>query len=333
MKSNYTRIAMEVAAWVVFIVFPLLLFPSLRPYGMIGNLNPVLAGTLIIHTLLIVFYYLNCYYFLPKFYFPKKIQNYFLICIGYLLALILLLQTNKEFNPLPSPFFPYANVAFIITIVIRFILVFLLSLGVTSYTRLKKAEEEKLKAELSYLKSQINPHFLFNTLNSIYALTVKKSDFAPESVTKLASIMRYVIAEAAEDIVTLEKEISYLTAYIELEKLRLTSKVSLTYTVTGSMENKFISPLIFIPLVENAFKHGVSTTENSEINIKLDVVGNKLSLNITNTKVKREKLNSTGLGIDNVTKRLGLVYGGKHLLEIRENENNFIVNLDLILNA
>jgi sensor histidine kinase YesM len=261
MKSRYIRITIEILVWTGFIIFPLILFPTIQPYVDKGIINPATTGIIITHSLLFVFYYFNYYYALPHFYFTRKYKVYFPLVLSCLLLLILIMLSNKEFNPLPSPPFKYARVAFMVSIILRFLMMLLLSLGFASYNRLRQAEEEKLKSELSYLKAQINPHFLFNTLNSIYALAVKKSDSTPESITKLASIMRYVITDAAQETVALEKEINYVSAYIELEKLRLTSKVKLNYILKGNFVGKQISPMIFIPLIENTFKHGVSTSE------------------------------------------------------------------------
>mgnify|MGYP000901177134 FL=1 len=240
--------------------------------------------------------------------------------------------SNRNFNPLPSPPFKYATLAFTISIALRFLMMLLLSLGFSSYNRLRLAEKEKLKTELSYLKAQINPHFLFNTLNSIYALTVKRSDSAPESVTRLASIMRYVITDASLDKVSLEKEIHYISAYIDLEKLRLTNKVKFKYELKGDFAGVKIAPMIFLPLIENAFKYGVSTHENSEIDIQITREQNIITFLSKNTKLKHDKNNSTGLGLKNVKKRLELIYGGKHEIIIHNAEDFFSVKLSITLN-
>lgn len=332
MKNKYVRISFEILVWTCFIVFPLILFPTLQPFVDKGIINPPLLGVIITHSLLIVLYYFNYYYALPKFYFKKLYLRYFPLMALCLAALILVMLSNPDFNPLPSPPFIYAKTAFVISVALRFMMMLLLSLGFASYNRLRASEAEKLKSELSYLKAQINPHFLFNTLNSIYALTVKKTDSASESITKLAAIMRYAITDAANDEVPLEKEINYIASYIELEKLRLTEKVKLEYEAGGDFGGKKISPMIFVPLIENAFKHGVSTVEESKIAIRIFLKKNVLTVTIKNTKVKRDKTNNNGLGISNVKKRLGLTYIGKHKLRIEDFEKEFFVNLELTLN-
>jgi hypothetical protein len=330
-KKRSVRLFIEPLIWLAFIIFPIILFPTLQPFIDKGMINPPLKGLLITHSLLIVFYYFNYFYALPKYYFARRYSTYFSVIISCLMGLLIIMLSDASYNPLPSPPFRYATMAFIFSILVRFVMILLLSLGIASYNRLQQAEEDRLKSELSYLKAQINPHFLFNTLNSIYALAVQKSDAAPESVTKLAAIMRYVITDAASDLVSLEKEINYVSSYIELEKLRLTSRVSLQYNVTGNFVGHRISPMVLIPLVENAFKHGVSTSEDSQIEINIRLESKTLTLHVRNTKIKRDKADSTGLGIENVKRRLNLLYTGKHDLSISETEKDFSANLVLIL--
>jgi hypothetical protein len=334
MKSKNTRIIVELIAWAILFAFPLVLFPGFLPIDANGSINIVFIGLSITNVSLISFYYFNSYFLIPKFYFPKKYFTYVICLAGYMLIVISVLQLKKEFNPLPSPPFRFANATFIASIVIRFVMLFLLSLGISSYSRMKSAEQEKIKAELSFLKAQINPHFLFNTLNSIYALTVKKSDSAPESITKLSSIMRYVITDAAQDFVSLEKELAYVSNYVELEKFRLTQKINLEYKVTGNFLGKEIAPLIFIPFIENAFKHGVSTQENSSISILITLEKNQLHLLVKNTKLKSRSSvhENTGLGIENTKQRLSLLYPGKHELHIKDNADEFSVDLKITLN-
>jgi sensor histidine kinase YesM len=332
MKRNYIRVIVELIVWSFFIGFPLLIFPSFKPYLSEGRFQPLLTGILITHVFLIGFYYFNYYYALPRFYFTRSYPVYFLLTISLFLILTFVMLSRENFNPLSSTGFGYPKFLFVFSIFIRFLIVFLISVGFASYQRLKQTEEEKLRAELSFLKAQINPHFLFNTLNSIYALTVLKSNSAPEAITRLSAIMRYVISEAAQEYVPLEKEINYISSYVELEKLRLTNKVELNYAVNGNTQGKQIAPLIFIPLVENAFKYGVSTIEASAIAIRIDVSEQQLSLYVSNTKHRHDKSNSNDLGIENVKRRLNLLYLGKHHLTIEDQEKNFVVNLTMQLN-
>lgn len=332
MKSKRFLLVIQIIAWLVFIIFPAFIYSTIQPSIANGILNPTLTGIILLHTLLMGFYYFNYYYLIPKFYFTKKNRIYFGIITGSLLFMFLIMQMNEAFSPFYQAPIKYGEFLFLFSIKIRFIMIVLLSLGIANYNRLKQIEEEKLKAELSYLKAQINPHFLFNTLNSVYALTVQKSDSAPESITKLSAIMRYSITDAVQDFVALDKELNYLNAYVELEKLRLTEKVKLNYTVSGLTTGKQIAPLIFIPFVENAFKYGVSTKENSVIDIAITIDKNNLDVSVKNTKIRTDSKNKLGLGIENTKKRLNLIYPEKHNLEIKDFEKDFSVHLTLTLN-
>jgi hypothetical protein len=332
MKGKYSQIVIEVIASASFIFFPLLLFPTIRPFVMNGYLNPALKGIIIAHSLLIAFYFFNSYYFIPRFFFTGKKQIFAIIATSFFLLLVLIMLSDPDFNPLPSPPFRYAVLTFVLSLFIRFMMVMLFSLGITNIARLKLIEKEKVQTELSYLKAQINPHFLFNTLNSIYALTVKQSGQAPEAITRLSSIMRYVFADTRHDYVPLEKEINYVTSYIELERLRLTDKVKLTYSVTGIGTGKMVAPMILIPLIENAFKHGVSTREASEISIAITINNNELTLVTENTRHGTENKPGTGTGLTNVRRRLTLLYPGRHTLKIDETDHRFSATLALQLN-
>jgi sensor histidine kinase YesM len=329
MKGRYTRIIIEIIASVAFIFFPLLLFPTIQPFTVNGSLNSALKGILIAHSLLIAFYFFNSYYLIPKFFFTGKRNIYGLISLSFFTLLVLIMVTDPNYNPLPSPPFKYSTFTFIFSLVLRFMVVMLFSLGITNMARLQRIEKEQVQTELAYLKAQINPHFLFNTLNSIYALTVKKSDQAPEAITRLSAIMRYVFAETVHDHVPLEKEINYVSSYIELERLRLTDKVKLSYVVDGNPAGKKIAPMILIPLIENAFKHGISTREECSIGIAINIEPKKLVLSVINSKHRSDDKNSTGLGLSNVRRRLNLLYPGKHVLRTSETIENFSAKLEL----
>ena len=145
--------------------------------------------------------------------------------------------------------------------------------------QLKQTEEDKLNTELSYLKAQINPHFLFNTLNSIYSLAItENADQTSSAIVKLSGMMRYVISEANKDFVSLEKEVNYVKDYIEMQKLRLGNTVKIDPSVSGHYFIKKIAPLMLISFIENAFKHGVNAEAHSVILIELNIIDNDLTL-------------------------------------------------------
>lgn len=212
-----------------------------------------------------------------------------------------------------------------------FIAVLLFSLIIRIVNRWKQTEKQRLLAELSNLKAQINPHFLFNALNSIYALSLEKSDQAPNAVIRLSGMMRYVIYEAGKEWVPLEMEMNYLRDYIALQQMRFGHTVSLTFTVTGSAQGKHIAPLILIPFVENAFKHGVNPEEDSIIRIAVTIENNALSLQVFNHKVhvKHYEAGGGGIGLDNTRKRLHIIYPGQHALSIADAATDYTVLLIL----
>jgi len=196
-------------------------------------------------------------------------------------------------------------------------------------------QRQSLQSELNFLKSQINPHFLFNTLNSLYALTLKKSDKAPEIVLRLSEMMRYMLYECNEPKVPLSKEIKYVKNYLELEKLRHGKKFRIDLNIDGSVNGQMITPLLFIPFLENSFKHGMDLQlSEGYVKIDLKVLDDHLNLGVENSKSKiihKTDKKSGGIGLVNVKRRLKLVYPKKHALDIQEKENQFKVSLDLDL--
>lgn len=198
----------------------------------------------------------------------------------------------------------------------------------------RELENQKLRAELSFLKMQINPHFLFNALNNIYSLTViEKSKKAGDSVLKLAEMMRYVLYEKEdeENKVPLDKEIKQLNNHIDLEKLRHAEDIYLDFSIEGDTIGKRIAPLLLFPLLENACKHGVLTNPQKPITMQLKVTGNQLHFSIENVKNNYHKDKTGGIGIQNVRKRLDLIYQHNYSINIRENDDDFFVELSLPL--
>ncbi|HEY0899723.1 MAG TPA: sensor histidine kinase, partial [Sphingobacteriaceae bacterium] len=190
---------------------------------------------------------------------------------------------------------------------------------------------EKLTAELAFLRSQINPHFLFNCLNNIYSLAYQKSDRTAEAVMKLSEIMRYMLYESNDSRVELSKEIRYLENFIELQKLRFKGNSYVELGVSGVEPHQQIVPLILIPFVENAFKHGVSTDAEDPIRIHIAVHENELKFTISNRMCIQNKDETGGIGLMNVQRRLDLLYPGKHQLNISNGDGIYSAELSLIL--
>jgi two-component system, LytTR family, sensor kinase len=188
---------------------------------------------------------------------------------------------------------------------------------------------QRQAGELALLKSQVNPHFLFNTLNNIYALVYHKSDEAPEAVVKFSSIMRYVLFDANAEKVDLDKEIEYLESYIELQKLRIKHPEFVDLKMEGNTSGLTIAPMLLIPFVENAFKHG-SKNHSPGIYIHLRIEDRHIRFEVSNYIRKEGQLSEkqfSGIGLSNIQRRLDLIYPGKNKLEIKQEENQFKINL------
>lgn len=192
-------------------------------------------------------------------------------------------------------------------------------------------EKEKLNAELGFLKSQVNPHFLFNSLNSIYSLAHRKADETETAILQLSQMMRYMIYDSNTNNVLLDKELEYLQNYIDLKKLRLPSNIDVQFKISGDTKGLIIEPMLIIPFIENAFKHGISYAENCYINIEIECIGDQLRLFVTNKLIKRSKDEVGGLGLENVKKRLNLLYPDNYSLDIAISDNTYSTTLILFL--
>lgn len=197
----------------------------------------------------------------------------------------------------------------------------------------KDLENQKLKAELSMLKLQISPHFLFNTLNNIYSLAFQQRAQAPEAILKLSEIMRYMLYETNADQVSLQREITHIENFITLHKLRL-RKTEVLFHIEGDYQGKQIAPMLMLPLVENAFKYGVSTKEATNICFNLSVVDNKLSFRTENRIFKQmepTRQEEGGIGLRNTRKRLDFLYPDKHQFATRSKNGVFVAELEVAL--
>lgn len=207
------------------------------------------------------------------------------------------------------------------------------------FSFLKTSEEKKalenatLKAEINQLKSQINPHFLFNTLNSIYSLAHHNPEKTQQAVLKLSEIMRYMIYDATAEKIPLHKDIHYLTSYIELQRLRLSDKITINYEVKGELQGITIAPMLLSTFVENAFKHGISYMHASSINIIIQVFDKTLTLLVSNPVLNGQKSEAGGVGLQNAKRRLELMYPGNYWLYIEQDTQLFAVNLKINLSC
>lgn len=349
MNKRILTITVHVAAWACFFLLPIVFFARPRDAdfqyteGMIWRI-------ICIDAYLLLFYYSNTQILIPRLLTKRKWFLYILIIIALLFLFLFLHRVFDDIirSEMPEkirermqrrrhsyfyPFTPTTAVFFLVFTVSTCTRVIQEWLGIEN--KKKEIENEKLATELSFLKSQINPHFLFNTLNNIYSLALVKSDATADAVLKLSSIMRYVLSETKHDTVPLDKEIQFVKHFIELQKVRLTDKVTIEFNVEGETEGKQIAPLLLIPFVENAFKYGVSTKENSKLLFEVKTDANTIYFNATNDMVSYDKGNgnNTGIGLKNTRRRLELLYPDKHTLSVLKGNKQFIVNLILKNNA
>ncbi|HEX6914226.1 MAG TPA: histidine kinase [Chitinophagaceae bacterium] len=356
MKKNKKLISFvaHIIAWICFFSLPYIFLPRARNGQMFNVSNNMLATYIVICLFLILFYYLNTLVLIPRLFKQKRWLLYF-SAVGVCFLLFLNApkpiadlvvkpqnrvartteqRTDNSQRRRPTKLTHYPGSY------LGFILVFAVGLAISAIQEWLKAEDlkkemehQKLNTELSLLKSQINPHFFFNTLNNIYSLAIIKSDDTASSILKLSSIMRYVLTETNHDFVSLASEIEFLQNYVNLQSVRLTDKVKLLVELDGETSDRQIAPLLLIPFVENAFKYGVSTVEPSEISISLHTEGSKLLFTVNNTILHAAKHSAvnTGIGIANVRRRLELLYPGKHKLDISEQDGIYRVNLEINL--
>jgi len=288
------------------------------------------------------FFYFNYLYLVPKF---LKNRNIFQYLIALILALIIFTPVyyflEQNFYPLLG--WKSYNVdlnfsfALMITLSANFLHIFL---GILlSYLmdwrsmRMKKeiAEKDQLKTELAFLKSQVNPHFLFNTINDIYALTRQQSEQAPDALLKLSELLRYMLRESDDPLVPLGKEIEYLENVIELQKIGQKGRSYIDFKVIGNIEQQKIAPLILINFIENAFKHGIFNNPATPITILIKLDTTTVHFRIQNRVNTFKKDKTGGIGLVNVKRRLALIYPDKHKLLITQDPANFTVDLKIDL--
>jgi two-component sensor histidine kinase len=334
--SRFPVILVHLLFWAAFLLLPLVFIENYEDREKFLRF----WGYQIILTA--IYYYLNYLIFIPKILFRKKLALYILTLVVVLGMMMVITHYYREllhnleiykhrengfdWKIVYIPLFPCV-LAFGISTFVR-----LTGQWMSSERRKQDLENEKLNSELGFLKSQINPHFLFNTLNNICSLARKKSDETENALIKLSEIMRYMIDDSKEDKVLLSKEIEYLNNYIELQRLRLSGKVKIEFTITGDPQSKVIDPLLLIPFVENAFKHGISYREEPVISISLKIDDRTLNFHIENTIFgsNGESLpEEPGIGLRNVRRRLDLLYPEKHELRITEEGERFRVDLTI----
>lgn len=287
--------------------------------------------------------YVNLIFFIPLFFHERKFVQYALVVISFIvlftLALcvveIYILGMYKNFND--PHLFRHLFMTNLVIITIFVVTTSSLKLSKKWYmnrAEMQRLRLEKAEAELQFLRTQVNPHFLFNTLNNIYALVLsKENDKAGGMILKLSDIMDYMIHDSKAESVLLQTEINHIGNYLDLEKIRLTGQDHIDFVSQTDADHYRIAPFILLPFIENGFKHGISNTiNNGYIKINIHAASGVLKFKVENSKpASSDKSINNGIGLSNIKRRLEIIYPGKHELEILDNPCSFKVSLSVRL--
>lgn len=338
--KRYQAIIIHLLVWGFVFSLPYIFFLQWQEGRMPAELaHKILVMNIIMNFFWVATFYLNTQFLIPRILYLRNVLVYLLVNLGLLSAILLInrlvfealvfgssYSINKALwhNALPFLFFVLIAVAFR-TVNDRLEL----------ESRTKEQERETLKTELSFLRSQISPHFLFNVLNNIVALVRLKSEELEPTILKLSSLMQYMLYETDEDKALLKSEVDYLRNYIDLQKLRFGKRLNVIFDVELIEDWHTIEPMLLIPFVENAFKHGTGMIENPAIDISLKAEKNTLFFTVKNKYIETDEAKDkvSGIGMSNVKRRLELLYGKEHVLKIDKTEDWFIVTLQLTFDA
>ena len=352
-KGRTLSISMHIMAWLLLIILPQII---INHYW--GNSNFIAWGFYLGAAFYGIIFYINYLYLVPQYFLNKRKTLYFILAFVVIASLYLLFnfidenvmhhsQHDKEISDvlksisegqfIPRP--PMKQMQMYYFLLISVIITgFSIGLRVieehTASEKLQKElEKEKLHSELAFLKNQVSPHFFFNTLNNIYSLVEINSDDAQDAILKLSKLMRYLLYESEHEKIDLDSEIDFMNHYIDLMKLRLSERVDLKIDLALAETNIQIPPLLFIPFIENAFKHGVSFRGPSFIDISMHVENNRIKFicnnSIGNQTQKNTDENHSGIGLENVRKRLNLLFPDKHVLNIEQTDSEYKISLDI----
>ncbi len=346
MESLYNRnrvVLLHLSFWCVYLSFFVYQVSSVQRGPEIDWLR-VLTVVAIQLSFALLIGYLNYFYFLPRFLKDKKAWRYF---VQFFLIFTVIITARLAFERYVIDGFSgearyLYTTRFVVQVITTnlFIVIFLamIRFAVDWFefeARQKNIENEKLTAELNFLKAQINPHFLFNTLNNLYYLAYTKSPNTTEVIAKLSQMMRYMMYDSNYEFVPLSKEIEYMQNYISLEKLRLNQQIPIKFSLEGNPDDILIAPLIFITFLENAFKHGVSNNQpKAWVNVSISIGDGQCVYRVENSKIPvltKEANQKSGIGLQNVKRRLDLSYPGKHSLKVENLPDRYSVQLNLQL--
>ena len=329
-------ITAHIVCWICFLSIPAFFNPRLFGKGPLSLIQDIFEPPRLINAAyLVILFYANTYFTIPHLYFRHKYVPWLLTIMASILVFALI---NNSMAPPPQrsfggpggpPHFPSMVSSFHLFMLI---IVYAFSFITCLYRQYHKIKEDGLNTRISFLTAQVNPHFLFNTLNSIHSLALQKSDKTSDAIVMLSGIMRYSFNEGSWEKAELSKELNYITGYLALQQLRITDEVTVKITINNQQTGQTIVPFLLIPFVENAFKYGTNGEDPSEIEIVISADNNKLHLLVVNDIVPtRDRGHSTGIGIKTTRQRLHMLYPDHHKLEITTSDNKFTVQLHLDL--
>jgi len=331
------RIAQHAAFWVIILL--LLTIAEGTRKGFLVTLSNELINVFFYAAII----YFNLFYLIPNYLTKKRFFTYaaLLILSAIIITPLKVLVLYFKLSSMPlaqNELLRNLNWYFLVTFLIAGLstIIKIISDWTRQLRERQALETQTMQSELRFLKSQVNPHFLFNTLNNLYALTLKKDEKAPEIVIKLSEMMRYMLYECNEKRVPLQKEVNYIKNYLELEKLRQGKNVDINFELKGQIRDQQIAPLLFITFLENSFKHGLSNQiDQGFVNIHLEAYDDWVRFYIENSKPEAAPAQvhkrSGGIGLVNVHRRLNLLYPDRHELKIYDNPNTYAVDLKLYL--
>jgi len=332
------RVLQHVLFWVTHVVFYAWLYGSFE-----DKYQQFFFEEIIYLPGKMLFTYFVLYFLLPRFLLSGKYWNFLLWILASSFA-IGIIQRYVAYNidypiyypqALADPFFYFPKVVkmFVAIYPVTFVAVAikLLKYWYANQQAQQVLTQQKLQAELKFLKTQIHPHFLFNTLNNLYALTLKKSERAPEMVLKLSELINYMLYECTSDVVPLTKEVKFIRNYGDIEKMRYGDKLDIDIRVTGDINDRKIAPLVLLPFVENCFKHGASEElQQSWVKVSIDIQPQVTLMKVENNKASENGTHKKeGIGIQNVKRRLDLIYPDQHELRIINGQETFLVILTI----
>lgn len=336
---KWILVSLQVLAWVVLFSLPFLLRPAMGDRPPEKNSTPGGTTFYIVNNLFWVgLFYLNALVLIPKLLYRQRFGQFAIALTALFLLYLGIGWMNNQI------FLKGHHFNFRIHILFTFfIYVFMIATSTAirmgiDRIRAERLDDEKinenLKTELTLLRSQVSPHFMFNVLNNMVALARKKSDLLEPSLIKLSSLMRYMLYDIDGEKVSLDKEIDYLGSYIDLQRQRVSKNVIINADFSDVDRSYEIEPMLLIPFVENAFKHGTGMVENAAINIVLKASNHELSFTVSN-KFREDaaevKDKTSGIGLTNVKRRLNLLYGKDHTLNVEKQNDQFIIHLSLKL--